>query len=86
MQWLVLVLRHAGSPKGLASGCCFWHEDIRQPGFYSFDLAAAIYVLRPELFRCAQVWPRIGKHSWYRRWILGDEGLFVDQLIDGEKD
>lgn len=63
----------------------FWHQDIRQPGFYSFDLAAAVYLLHPELFRCAQVRYRIGKHSWFWRWRLGDTGLFVGQLIDGEQ-
>ncbi len=64
----------------------FWQDDIRQAGFFSFDLAAAAYLLHPELFRCAQVQHRIDQHSWYWRWILGDTGLFVDQLNGGEQD
>ena len=63
----------------------FWREDIRQRGFFSFDLVAAAYLLHPELFRCTPVRPSIGRHSWYWRWVLGDTGLFVDQRIDAEQ-
>lgn len=59
----------------------FWREDIRQPGFYPFDLVVAAYLLHPELFQCAQVQVKIRKHSWYWRWRLGETGLFVDQQI-----
>ncbi len=63
----------------------FWHDDIRQLGFFSFDLVAAAYLLHPELFRCVKVRPWVGRHSWYWRWVLGDTGLFVDQKSDGEQ-
>ena len=63
----------------------FWREDIRQPGFFPFDLVAAAYLLHPELFRCVQVRPWIGRHSWLWRSVLGDTGLFVDQQTDGEQ-
>lgn len=64
----------------------FWREDIEQPGFFSFDLTAAAYLLHPELFRCAQVRYRISKHSWRWRLILGGTGLFVEKIVDGDKE
>lgn len=60
----------------------FWQADIRQDGFFSFDLAAAAYLLHPQLFRCARVRYTIARHSWYWRWVLGDTGLFVQQALD----
>ena len=57
----------------------FWRDDIRQPGFFPFDLVAADYLLHPQLFRCAEVSPSIEPHSWFWRWRLGTSGLFVDQ-------
>jgi inosine-uridine nucleoside N-ribohydrolase len=63
----------------------FWRADIRQPGFFPFDLVAAAYLLHPELFRCAEVSPSIEPHSWFWRWRLGASGLFVEQSPeDGE--
>ena len=64
----------------------FWREDIRQEGFFPFDLVAAVYLLHPELFRCAETRASIGRHSWYWRWLLGDTGLFVGQRLRGGKD
>jgi purine nucleosidase len=57
----------------------FWREDIRQEGFFPFDLVAAAYLLHPALFRCAQVSASIEPHSWFWRWRLGASGLFVGQ-------
>lgn len=69
-----------------ADWLAFWREDIRQRGFFPFDLVAAIYLLHPELFRCAEVHAAIRRHSWYWRWRLGDKGLFVDQRLGDGKD
>lgn len=55
----------------------FWQSDIRQAGFFSFDLAAAAYLLHPQFFRCARVRPSVEAHAWLWRWRLGDTGLFV---------
>ncbi len=63
----------------------FWRDDIRQPGFYPFDLIASTYLPHPDLFQCTQVEARIKKHSWYWRWRLGETGLFVDQQITSKQ-
>ena len=60
----------------------FWQENIRQRGFFPFDLVAAAYLLHPGLFRCAEVWASIEPHSWFWRWRLGPSGLFVDQSLE----
>jgi purine nucleosidase len=62
----------------------FWRDDIGVAGFYPFDLMAAVYLTRPDLFRCADVPVRLRKHTWFWRWFLGKEGLFVDIGGDGE--
>jgi purine nucleosidase len=64
----------------------FWREDIRQEGFFPFDLVAATYLLRPDLFRCAETWGWIGHHPWFWRWHLGKTGLFVTQEPHGAGD
>ncbi len=61
----------------------FWREDIRQPGFFPFDLVGATYLLHPELFRCAELPAAIEPHSWFWRWRLGETGLFVEPAPAG---
>jgi purine nucleosidase len=76
------AMRHAGpSARWVAERSRgwldFWREDIRQRGFFPFDLVAATYLLHPELFRCAELSASIEPHSWFWRWRLGESGLFV---------
>lgn len=85
------AMRHTGGTarwvaERSAEWLSFWREDIRQRGFFPFDLVAATYLLHPELFRCAEVRASVRPHSWFRRWLLGDVGLFVDQRPGGGKD
>lgn len=51
----------------------FWREVIGLPGFYPFDLLAAAYVLRPELFHCAEA------HAWIAPDDLLWNGWFSDR-------
>jgi purine nucleosidase len=45
----------------------YWETHIGTAGFYPFDLMAAVYVVSPSLFRCADV----------RAWVGADPMLFV---------
>ena len=64
----------------------FWREDIRQEGFFPFDLVAVAYLLHPDLFRCAETRAPVGKHRWFWRWHLVDTGLFVAREPRGSGD
>jgi inosine-uridine nucleoside N-ribohydrolase len=33
----------------------YWRQDVGLDGFYPFDLVAAAFLLRPDMFRCADV-------------------------------
>jgi inosine-uridine nucleoside N-ribohydrolase len=56
----------------------FWNEDIGRKGFYPFDLVAAGYVMRPQLFECAEVIAGIAKDSLFLvPWR--DQALLVTQ-------
>jgi purine nucleosidase len=45
----------------------YWQKDIGREGFYPFDLMAAMYVITPQHFSCAQV----------RTWVGKDPTLFI---------
>ena len=62
----------------------FWREDIRQDGFFPFDLAGAGYILHPDLYRCAEVKAWVGRRPWFLRWLIGESGLFVAQEPRGD--
>ena len=58
----------------------YWEGDVGLPGFYPFDALAALYVLRPQQFRCAKALAWIAKDDrlpvpW--RVALGSTGLLV---------
>lgn len=56
----------------------FWKDDIGQAGFYPFDLAAAAYVLHPELFQCADVDARATRDSTlWNSWLFSTRGLLI---------
>jgi purine nucleosidase len=44
----------------------YWRADVGREGFYPFDLMAAAFAMRPELFRCASVPVRIGEDLRFR--------------------
>ncbi len=39
----------------------YWNTDIGRPGFYPFDLLAAVFVTDPDRFACAETALRIGR-------------------------
>ena len=51
----------------------FWREDIGRDGFYPFDVLAAAYAARPDLFDCAFAGARVAEDD--KLW--GREGLLV---------
>jgi inosine-uridine nucleoside N-ribohydrolase len=56
----------------------FWNEDMGRKGFYPFDLMAAGYVMRPQLFECAEVIAGIARDSLFLvPWR--DQALLVTQ-------
>jgi hypothetical protein len=56
----------------------FWNEDMGRKGFYPFDLMAAGYVMRPQLFECAEVVTAIARDSLFLvPWR--DQALLVTQ-------
>lgn len=52
-----------------------WRTDIGQPGFYPFDWVAAVYLVAPQLFRCARVPAWIDEELAF--WLLPRPGLLV---------
>ena len=59
----------------------FWQDDIGRAGFYPFDLLAALYVLSPGRFECAQVLAGIGSDLLFLvPWR--DRALLVTQRPD----
>lgn len=54
----------------------YWEHDIGRTGFYPFDLMAAGYVVRPDLFACAPVSAWGGADAGVFGWF-GRRGLFV---------
>lgn len=54
----------------------YWEREIGRDGFYPFDLVAAGYLVRPDLFGCARASAWIGKDAGILGW-LGRSGLFV---------
>jgi inosine-uridine nucleoside N-ribohydrolase len=53
----------------------FWQEDIGRAGFYPFDLLAALFVLAPQRFECAEVLAGVGRDRlfllpWHERALL----------------
>ena len=55
----------------------FWRKDIGRDGFYPFDVLAAAYALRPDLFDCASITAQVARDEKLRGWIYGPEGLLV---------
>jgi inosine-uridine nucleoside N-ribohydrolase len=56
----------------------YWRQDIGTAGFYPFDLLAAIYIVEPSLFDCADTGARIGRDAGLLGW-LGRTGLFTGE-------
>jgi purine nucleosidase len=55
----------------------FWREDIGRNGFYPFDVLAAAYALRPDLFDCASITAQVARDENLWGWLYGPEGLLV---------
>ena len=56
----------------------YWQDEVGLSGFYPFDLVAAWYVLRPEVFQCGRGMATVDfgwAPGWL--WVLDDAGLFV---------
>jgi len=71
-----------GSSKWVAESAAgwlsYWKDDKGQAGFYPFDLAAAAYVLHPELFHCANVDARASRDTTlWNSWLFSTRSLLV---------
>jgi len=60
----------------------FWRDDLDQPGFSPFDLAAAAYLLEPGRFACARENARIGYDPFLVPFGIGRD-LEVAPGLDG---
>jgi inosine-uridine nucleoside N-ribohydrolase len=55
----------------------YWQDDVGIDGFYPFDLVAAAYLERPQLFDCAEVQAWIGAPPTPLGWLGFGDSLFV---------
>lgn len=55
----------------------YWRQDVGLDGFYPFDLVAAAFLLRPEMFRCAAVRWWIRPRPRPLTWLGVGDPLFV---------
>lgn len=73
--------RQGGAAAWVASGAGgwlrFWNERVGRDGFYPFDLMAAIYVLDPRRFDCAETTAWIGNDERLWKWFYSPESLLV---------
>lgn len=78
---LSLLGADAGSAAWVAARArdwlAFWETDVGRNGFYPFDVLAAVYTLRPDLFTCAQVKAVVARDKELWDWIYGPEALLV---------
>ena len=57
----------------------YWREDVGRSGFYPFDLMAAVHLVAPEVFRCAEAEAWIGTDPLLFLPFFRAEGLLVDR-------
>ncbi len=55
----------------------FWRADIGRNGFSPFDVLAAVYAVRPDLFTCAKVQAVVARDKKLWDWIYEPEALLV---------
>lgn len=55
----------------------YWRKDVGLDGFYPFDLVAAAFLLRPDMFRCAEVRWWIRPSPRPLAWLGVGDPLFV---------